>query len=185
MQHGRMIEDQTPELPSTLYGQSKLDFHRHLLNLKQSHGLSAAIDWIFYVYGPFEHQSKLVATACHAIALNKKAQFGPLDLWRDYLHVDDLARAIMTLLDSMHEGVVNIGSGQPVRQSTLLEIVARLSGRDDLFEIGARPANPQEPPVLFADTKIIRSLGWSPEIALEDGLAATLQWWRAQNRQAA
>lgn len=185
MQHGRMIEDQTPEFPSTLYGQSKLEFHRHLLMLSKENGLSTAIGRIFYVYGPFEHQSKLVASACHAIALNKNAQFGPLDLWRDYLHVDDLARAIMTLLESMHEGVVNLGSGQPVRQSTLLEIVARLSGRDDLFEIGARPANSQEPPIIFADTKIIRSLGWSPEIALEDGLAATLQWWRAQNRQAA
>ena len=185
MQHGRMIEDQTPELPSTLYGQSKLFFHRHLLNLKQSQGLSAAIGRIFYVYGPFEHQSKLVASACQAIALNKKAQFGPLDFWRDYLHVNDLARAITTLLDSSQDGVVNLGSGQPVRQSTLVETVARVSGRGDLFEICARPANNDEPPVLFAETKLIRSLGWRPEIALEDGLAATLQWRRAQHRQAA
>jgi nucleoside-diphosphate-sugar epimerase len=39
--------------------------------------------------------------------------------------------------------------------------------------------------VLFADTARIRSTGWYPRIALEDGLAGTLAWWRAQARSAA
>ena len=182
---GRMIEHQTPEIPTTLYGQSKLDFHRHLLMLNKERGFSAAIGRVFYVYGPFELPSKLVASACHAIAMNRVAEFGPLDLWRDYLHIDDLARAIITLFGSSLQGVVNLGSSEPVRQSTLIETLAKISGRDDLFKIGARPANPHEPPILFADTKIIRSLGWKPEIAREEGLATTLQWWRAQHRRAA
>lgn len=183
--HGRMIEHPTPEKPTALYGQSKLEFHRHLLMLNKERGSSAAIGRVFYVYGPFEHPSKLVASACHAIAMNRVAEFGPLDLWRDYLHIDDLARAIITLFGSSLQGVVNLGSGEPVRQSTLIETLAKISGRGDLFKIGVRPANPLEPPILFADTKIIRSLGWKPEIALEDGLTATLQWWRAQHRRAA
>lgn len=93
-----------------------------------------------------------MVSAWKAIGLNRKAEFGPLDLWRDYLHVADLALAITTLLDSSQDGVVNLGSGQPVRQSTLVETLARLSGRGDLFEIGAHPANNDDPPILFAET---------------------------------
>ena len=117
--------------------------------------------------------------------MNKAVDFGPLDLWRDYLHIDDLAKAITMLFESPLQGIVNLGSGEPIRQSTLIETLAALSSRHDLFNIGARPANVQEPPILFADTKIIRSLGWRPEIAREDGLVATLRWWRGQHRQAA
>lgn len=184
-QSGRMIEALTPENPSTLYGQCKLEFHRHLLKLQNEHGLSTAIGRIFYVYGPFEYETKLVASACQAIASNKVTQFGPLDLWRDYLHVHDLARAITILFGSTREGVVNLASGEPVRQSHLIETLASLSGRGDLFKMGKRLPFSNDPPILFADTNIIRSLGWHPEIALEDGLAATLHWWRGQYRHAA
>ncbi|NBU14090.1 MAG: NAD(P)-dependent oxidoreductase [Alphaproteobacteria bacterium] len=182
---GRMIENVTPEAPSTLYGQCKRAFHRHLATISKDTGVLTSIGRIFYVYGPFEFETKLVASACRAIALNEPVAFGPLDLWRDYIHVNDLGRAIAILMESSLEGVVNLATGEPVRQSRLIETLANLSHCGDLFHIGARPTQPHEPPILFADTQKIRSIGWRPEISLEDGLQSTLKWWRAQLRHAA
>ena len=182
---GRTIENVTLEEPSTLYGNCKLAFHRHLTTLSMEGGVSTAIGRVFYVYGPFENETKLIASACRAIALNEPVAFGPLDLWRDYIHVNDLGRAISMLISSTLEGVVNLASGEPVRQSRLIETLANISHRGDLFHIGGRPAIAHEPPILFADTQKIRSIGWQPEITLEDGLQSTLKWWRAQLRHAA
>lgn len=182
---GRMIEGVTPENPTTLYGQCKRDFHRHLTALANDHGFSSAIGRIFFIYGPYEYKTKLVASACRAIVLNEPVGFGPLDRWRDYIHVNDLGRAINMLLSSSLEGIVNLASGEPSRQSTLIESLAKLSGRGDLLHIGKRVVQEHDPPVLFADNEKLRSIGWRPEIALEDGLAATLQWWRGHHRQAA
>ena len=180
-----MIENVTAEEPTTLYGQCKLAFHRHLTAISKDTGVSASIGRIFYVYGPFEYESKLVASACRAITLNASVPFGALDLWRDYIHVNDLGRAISMLMSSSLEGVVNLASSEPVRQSQLIETLANLSHRGDLFHIGARPAHTHEPPILFADTQKIKSIGWRPEITLEDGLQSSLKWWRAQLRHAA
>ena len=182
---GRMIESVTPENPTTLYGQCKRDFHRHLTSLAKDHGFSSAIGRIFFVYGPHEYETKLVASACRAIVLNEPVGFGPLDLWRDYIHVNDLGRALNTLLNSSLEGVVNLASGEPLRQSAIIETLADLSGRRDLFQIGRRAAQDHETPILFADIEKIRSIGWMPEIALEDGLEATLKWWRGELLRAA
>ncbi|MEI6573577.1 MAG: NAD(P)-dependent oxidoreductase [Alphaproteobacteria bacterium] len=182
---GRIIENVTPEEPTTFYGQCKLAFHRHLMTLSKFSGISTSIGRIFYVYGPYEYETKLIASACRAIALNEPVTFGPLDLWRDYIHVNDLGRAISLLMNSSFEGVVNLATGEPVRQSMLVETLAKLSHRGDLFLIGARPAQIHEPPILFADTQKLRSIGWRPEITLEDGLQSTLKWWRAQLRHAA
>ena len=182
---GRMMENITPEEPPTLYGQCKLAFHRHLKTISKDTGVSISIGWIFYVYGPFEYETKLVASACRAIALNEPVAFGPLDLWRDYIHVNDLGRAIAILMASSLEGVVNLASGEPVRQSQLIETLAKLSHRSNLFYIGARPSLAHEPPIIFADTQKIRSIDWRPEITLEDGLQSSLKWWRAQPRHAA
>ena len=56
---------------------------------------------------------------------------------RDFLHVEDVARAIVSVLDSELEGPVNIASGEAVTLKSVIETIARLIGRTDLLRIGA------------------------------------------------
>ena len=181
----RMIETITPEAPNTLYGQSKLRFHQALMRLAEQFSFSAATGRIFYVYGPYENPHKLIASACRAVIDQKKTQFGPLGLWRDYLHVSDLGRAISALMMSDLSGPVNLGSGEPVRQSRLIETIGRISGGASNLEIGMREDASGDVPILFADTARIRSTGWYPKLHHEEGLATTLAWWRERQRHVA
>jgi nucleoside-diphosphate-sugar epimerase len=180
-----MIETVTAETPQTLYGQSKLRFHQALTTLADRLSFSAATGRIFFVYGPYENPHKLIASACRAVIDQHQTKFGQLGLWRDYLHVRDLGAAISRLLMSGLTGPVNLGSGEPVRQSVLIDLIARLSGGGAHLEVGALETAADDIPILFADTARIRSTGWAPQIDHEDGLASTLAWWRERLQRAA
>ena len=181
----RLSEGRTAEAPQTAYGKAKLAFHQALMKRAEAGFYTATTGRVFLLYGPHEKPGRLVPTACQALLSGRPMAFGSGQQWRDFLHVADLGAAIAALSVSELTGAVNLASGEPVRLSALLDRLATLSGRMGVLNIGARRDPADEPPVLFADTARIRSTGWQPRIALEDGLAGTLAWWRAQARSAA
>lgn len=97
---------------------------------------------------------------------------------RDYVHVDDLATAHLTALESQAEGefrYYNVGTGWGTSVKEIIDIVRRLTGR----AIGVEPAQrrPGDPPELFADpTKIQTELGWEPKHHIEDIVRSALTW---------
>lgn len=84
---------------------------------------------------------------------------------RDYIHVEDLVRAHIRVMEALTPGDVRvynlgIGNGYSVRQ--IIEAARRVTGRQLLAEVGAR--RPGDPPTLYADaTKIAKELGWKPQ----------------------
>lgn len=176
---GKLIEGITPEKPSTLYGRCKLAFHNVLLDRIKQGLVSAANGRVFFTYGPFENPARFVPSACSALLENKKIEFNCGSLWRDYMHVADLATSIVCLAGSNLNGAVNLGSGEPIRLSAMLEELGRISQRPDLLVFREQPENGTNPPILIADTRRIRGVGWMPTIDLHDGLSATYRWWQS------
>jgi len=175
---GRMVEGITPETPSTLYGQTKLAFHQALTAHHQKGHFSSATCRVFYTYGPFENQQRLIPMSCRSLITELSEGFGSGSLWRDYVHVSDLVRGIDMVLRSDVEGPVNIASGAPTRISYLLDELEKLSQRPGFLRRGQRPDPDNEVLALFADISKIGRLGWRPQISLEEGLNQSLQWWR-------
>jgi GDP-L-fucose synthase len=98
---------------------------------------------------------------------------------REFLHVDDLARAALLLLER-HDGAepVNVGTGEDV---TIAELAAGLRaaiGYDG--RLAFDPSKPDGVPRKVLDTSRIRAFGWRPRIALTEGLAATYRWYAAR-----
>jgi nucleoside-diphosphate-sugar epimerase len=93
---------------------------------------------------------------------------------RDFLHVSDAVAALVTLLDAPLSGLwqdVPVGSGTGIAVRDFAERVnAVAGGRADLL-FGAIPTREGEPAACVADPAILRSLGWSPRIALDQGIA--------------
>ena len=176
---GKAIEGITPEKPSTLFGRCKLAFHNVLLDRIKQGLVSAANGRVFFTYGPFENPARLVPSACRALLENKKIEFNCGSLWRDYMHVADLATSIVCLAGSNLNGAVNLGSGEPIRLSAMLEELGRISQRPDLLAFREQTENGTNPPILIADTRRIRGVGWMPTIDLHDGLSATYRWWQS------
>jgi len=98
---------------------------------------------------------------------------------REFLHVDDLAKACQYLLENYDDPApVNIGWGQDVTIKALAETVKDVVGYTG--EIVWDTARPDGTPRKLLDTSVINSLGWQPEIELRNGIESTYSWYLAQ-----
>ena len=95
---------------------------------------------------------------------------------REFLHVDDLADAVMFLLknydDSSH---VNVGSGTDLAISELATLVANIVGFTGTIQWDT--SRPDGTPKKLLDTSKLTRLGWTPSIELRDGIESTYQWF--------
>ena len=172
-------EADTPLKPRTLYGTAKNTLRSLLAAADEQTGVSTAWGRIFFLYGPHEASSRLVPD----VMVSLLQQRSPLctEGWqeRDFMHVDDVARAFAILLDSDRRGPVNIASGVCLPVRSVVATIGELAGRPDLLQFGSRPMPAGEPPRLAANTHILtEQLGFAPRYSLATGLAATLDWWR-------
>ncbi|WP_406864391.1 GDP-L-fucose synthase [Streptomyces sp. HUAS MG47] len=116
----------------------------------------------------------------------REAGLDELALWgsgtprREFLHVDDLAAACAVLLRSYDgDEPVNIGCGEDLTIRELAETVAEVTGFEG--RLAWDTSRPDGTPRKLLDVTRLTSLGWKPQIALRDGVAATYSWWREQN----
>ncbi len=179
--YGYSSEAVTPLNPATLYGSCKKALCEMLMSFADQEGLSAAWGRIFFLYGPHEHPTRLVPSVVRALLHDQPALCTHGNQIRDFLHVDDVASAFASLLDSEVEGAVNIASGEPVAIQTVVHRIAEKIGRPDLVRLGAVPASASDAPLLVGDaSRLNHEVKWSPRHSLEDGLEMTITWWKKQ-----
>ena len=100
---------------------------------------------------------------------------------RDFMHVDDVARAFVAVLDSELQGAVNIAAGTGIALRELVGLVGAAAGRPELIEFGAISQRPGEPAALVADVRRLRdTVGFRPRRELADGVRETVEWWRSR-----
>ncbi len=95
---------------------------------------------------------------------------------REFLHVDDLARACAFLLAHYDEpDTINVGVGDDIAILDLAHLVADVVGYTG--RIDTDPSKPDGTPRKLLDVTRITELGWKPEISLEDGIRSTYAWY--------
>lgn len=95
---------------------------------------------------------------------------------REFLHVDDLADAVLYLLQTYNaEPIVNIGWGQDVTIRELAELVMSVIGYKGGLIFDA--TKPDGTPRKLLDVSRLTDLGWQPRIVLKDGIARTYAWF--------
>ena len=96
---------------------------------------------------------------------------------REFLHVDDLARAVLLAMEIYDDDqILNVGVGSDVTIRELAEIVALVTGFQG--EIVWDETKPDGTPRKVLDVSRMMELGWSPQIKLKDGIIQTLAWYR-------
>ena len=138
------------------------------------------------LYGPgdnFDLQSSHVMPALIRKAHNAKcAGASSITLWgtgtprREFLHVDDCADACIFLMKN-YSGAehVNVGSGEDLTIAELARIVADIVGFHG--EIVTDPTKPDGTPRKLMAADKLRAMGWTPRIALRDGIASVYRWF--------
>jgi GDP-L-fucose synthase len=143
-------------MPTNLYGPGDN------FDLQNSHVLPALIRRI--------HEAKIRSDASVTV-------WGSGTPRREFLHVDDLADAVMYLLQTYDaEPIVNIGWGQDVTIRELAELVMSVIGYSGRLILDS--TKPDGTPRKLLDVSRLTDLGWRPRISLADGIAQTYAWFK-------
>jgi GDP-L-fucose synthase len=148
------------------------------------------------LFGPwdnFDLETSHVLAALVRKIDDAKETGGPVQLWgdgsalREFLHVEDLADALLFLADNVDapqlaaripDLVVNVGSGQEISIRDLAALISGVEGYGGEFAWDAE--KPNGTPRKLMDNALIKSLGWEPRIGLEAGIRSTYQWYTDQ-----
>jgi len=179
---GSFNED-SPYRPLTPYNASKAAADHAVRAYSHTFGLPVTISNCCNNYGPYQFPEKLIPL--FAVRLMNDQ---PLPIYRssanrrEWLHVLDHCRAIELILRHGRIGeTYNVGSGveKSVEEITAL-MLAHFEKPDSLKQyVPDRPQHDRR--YLLDSTKIRRELGWQPAIQFEDGLTATLAWYKTNH----
>ncbi len=171
-----------PAAPDSEYGWEKLFSERLYLAYNRNHGIPVRIARyhnIFGIEGTWNGgREKAPAAICRKIALVENS--GSIDVWgdglqtRSFLYIDECIEATRRLMDSDFLGPVNIGSEEMVTINKLVDITAKISGKNIEKNhidgpLGVRGRN--------SNNDLIREkLGWDYKQSLEEGIRKTYAW---------
>jgi dTDP-glucose 4,6-dehydratase len=171
---------ETDELkPRNPYAASKAGADRLAYSYWATYDLPIIITRASNNYGPYQFPEKIIPLfVTNVIDDIPVPLYGDGRNVRDWLHVDDHCRAIDLLIDHAGNGeVYNVGGGNDVmnvelthrilaavgKPASLIRPVADRLGHDRRYSL---------------DTSKLRSLGWAPQVRFEEGLEATIDWYR-------
>jgi UDP-glucose 4-epimerase len=190
------IDEDTPVIPGSPYGESKFFLERALHWADRIHGLRSACLRYFNAAGadPAGRAGEDHDPESHLIPLAIDAALGrrpPLQVFgtdyptpdgtciRDYIHVNDLADAHLLALDQLADRSVtyNLGNGSGHSVLDVLRATERVAGRPVPHVVAGRRAG--DAAVLVAGSeRIRRETGWTPRYADLDTIVATAYAWR-------
>lgn len=137
------------------------------------------------LYGPgdnFDLETSHVLPALIAKFHAAKRDGSAVTLWgsgtalREFLHADDLASALVFLLETYSDAEhINVGTGKDLTIAEFAKKVATVVGYD--AEILFDASKPDGTPRKCTDTRKLNALGWQPSIPLDEGLAMTYRWY--------
>jgi UDP-glucose 4-epimerase len=178
-----VTEAATPA-PLSVYGVSKLAAERYLTVMTQAAGIDLSIVRAANIYGPGQDphgEAGVVAIfAAKMLSDEPVTIFGDGSQQRDYLYVDDAVDAAIRAAVSEPAACL-IGTATGTSTLDVYRLVARFAGyeREPAFE-AERPGDIQR--ISLASERAKRLWGWEPRTSLEDGFAATVDWFRANPR---
>jgi nucleoside-diphosphate-sugar epimerase len=179
--HDFLSEKNTPLTPKTLYGISKNTLRESLENASYQMNIPFAWGRIFFLYGPHEARQRLVSEAINNLLQNKPFPCTDGKQERDFMHVADVARAFVEVLESDYTGALNIASSKMVSIRQVVQTIGKILGKIKLIQWGAYPTPPDDPPRLAAEIKILREqIHFTPKYDLKTGLKQTIDWWKTK-----
>lgn len=178
---GWCSEDITPLKPGTLYGTCKNALQDILSSYSHEKAISTAWGRIFFIFGPHEHPARLISSVTLSLLKGQIAACSQGNQVRDFLHVADVASALVTLITSDLQGPINIASGRGISVREMVINIGTSLDRLDLIQFGKVPNSPTEPPLLIADTRRLNDeLGWQPSETFQQRIKETIDWWKLQ-----
>ncbi|MCU1355076.1 MAG: galE1 [Acidimicrobiales bacterium] len=177
--YGNAVTVPTPETvlpqPVSPYGVTKLAAEHLCRAYTLERGLPTTSLRLFTVYGPNQRPDMCFHKLCEAVVDQRPFTVnGDGSATRDFTYVDDIVDAFVRAADCGWNGVMNIGGGNSVSLSQVLDTMTALGGPIDITYGPAKPGDARD---TSADVSLAGSvLGYRPTVSLEQGLEAMLAW---------
>jgi nucleoside-diphosphate-sugar epimerase len=175
---GTSAEYQNAEARS-LYAECKIEAVESMRSLAHASGGSFAWGRIFLPYGPHDAPHRLVPSVIGALLAGRTAHCSPGDQIRDFIHVRDVADALVDLMRGEREGPHDVGTGIGSTVRHVAESIGGLTGRPDLLTFDGPPVGGDEPHSLVAGSDLAATFGRHAR-TLETGLRETIAWHRSR-----
>jgi len=174
-------EETTKSSPESPYGVAKLAAEHYLYIWKNLHGLDYTILRYGNVYGPRQDpfmENGVVAIFVHAMLSERSVRIdGDGKQAKDYVYVEDVARANLLALERGDNEAYCIGTGEATSVSKLFGMLTQAIGHSTA--VVHAPKRPGDVRMFRYDSsKAKRELGWSPQVSLAEGLRRTVAYYR-------
>ncbi len=170
----------TPLAPSSPYAASKAGADHLVHAAGHTFGLEACITRCANNYGPWHFPEKLIPLVItNALEDVEIPVYGDGRQVRDWIHAEDHARAILAVLDGGRPGAVyNVGARCERYNLDVVKMILGLTGKPEslIRYVTDRPGHDRR--YAMDPTLLETELDWKPRIDFEDGLAATVEWYR-------
>lgn len=165
------------------YGASKVSTEAFVVTYNQLYGMDALILRFFNPYGPnemHEPETHAIPNFIKAV-LSKQALplFWKGEQTRDYIYVEDLARAMTSVLGLSGLQYFNVGSETGAKTIDLVRAIMDIAGYEvPIEDLGERPGDVEAN--YASSQKLITATGWQMRVPLREGLERTVEWFRAR-----
>jgi NAD dependent epimerase/dehydratase len=180
------ISEEHPLQGQSPYSASKIGADMMAEAYARSFGLPVCILRPFNTFGPRQSERAVIPTVIRQL-LDPSCptlRVGDPTTSRDFTFVADTAEAFLAMGAASNIAFgrsYNAGNGEGVTISTLIDMLARITGISKPVEsedMRMRPPDSEVRTLLADSNRITEEIGWQPQVRLEDGLTTTVAWWR-------
>ncbi len=173
-------DEDYPLRASSPYSASKAGSDLLALSYFVTYGLPVAVTRASNNYGPYQFPEKLIP-----LMISNAIENRPLPIYgdgmqiRDWLYVDDHCRAILAVVERGRAGeIYNIGGSRALPNLEVVrKVLAALGKPESLMQtVKDRPGHDRR--YALSSAKLMRETGWKAEVPFEEGLKATIDWYR-------
>ena len=181
MENTGRCKENSQGIPKSYFVWSKNSIHNYYKIISKIHNIKLVWFRIFFVYGKYQRRNSLIPSIINSLKHSKKPQILNPSNKNDFIHIDDVCRAIITAIKKKNiYGIFNIGSGSAISVEKIYnKILFKLTLKKKLFQLNKN--NNKKSSSNFADlNKVSSKLKWFPKINIDKGLEKMVNFYNGQ-----